>query len=584
MVREERTPLIAVLPFADLSPSRDQAYFAEGISEEILGVLAEEPGLRIIGRTSAARFKSAVDLEALRRVLGVSHVLEGSVRGGAGQVRVNVRLLRSSDGVEVWSERYQRPATDIFALQDEIGASVAAQLGGALGRGKARRRTGVSDVGAYDLYLAGRAHLRRRDRASVTTARALFERAAAIAPAYAPAHAALAEATRLLADDRLGDVPAAEAKAEAERLALRAIRLAPGLADGYAALGFARTYEPGSLEPLERAVRLAPARADARIWLAGGYRLVGRFDDAFRQYEAAYAVEPLWPYAVFNRVDTLSTRRRFDEAEHVVRRYEAVANAPGEAPWLRSIIAEKRGDLSEAVRHGEAAWRRSPDLPDNNARLARAYSMLGLRERASAILPKETEPLHRQITAGQRREAAATAAALGPRFWVDRPIGWRAAEVLAGERRWRDLTRLYDTRFTRPQEFCSYAAGGWAGLGVPFIVALRETGRRSEADVILQCTASGVEAWVRSGDHPPSAWFFSAQVAALQGDTDRALDALDQALAASWQGEHLSPDLSDYPALASLSEEPRFRAARDRLRRDLSRERAEVDALLAPGR
>jgi hypothetical protein len=148
-----------------------------------------------------------------------------------------------------------------------------------------------------------------------------------------------------------------------------------------------------------------------------------------------------------------------------------------------------------------------------------------------------------------------------PRFWVVRPIGWRAAEVLAGERRWRDLTRLYDTRFTRPQEFCSYAAGGWAGWAS---LHRRPAGDGTpiEPTVILQCTASGVEAWVRSGDHPPSAWFFSAQVAALQGDTDRALDALDQALAASWQGEHLSPIFPTI-RLASLSEEPRFRAARD---------------------
>lgn len=374
----------------------------------------------------------------------------------------------------------------------------------------------------------------------------------------------------------MGDLPATQAKTEAERLALNAIRLAPEDADGYAALGFARAYGPASLQPLERAVQLAPERADTRIWLARVHHQAGRFDEALAQYGAAYTIEPLWSNAVYNWVYALATRRRFEEADAVVRRFAFFARDRASVSWFRSIIAEKRGDLSETVRHAEAARAHAPDLSDNNERLAWSYSMLGFRDHAGAVLGRDADPLQQRILTGRRRAAMEMATGLGANFWDDISTAWRGAELLAAERAWPALARLYDARFPTPQALCTYAAGTWTGLGVTFVIALRESGRSTEAEAILGCTSSGVSAWVSSGDHPASAWFFQAQVAALQGNRGGALDALERAIAYGWRGENTSPDLRDYPALDSLASQARFRVAHARLRTVLDRERGEL--------
>jgi TolB-like protein len=177
-------PALAVLPFDDLSPGGGQDYFAEGVAEEILSELASH-GVKVIGRTSARRFADEADLPTLRRALSVSHVLEGSVRSAGGRTRVLVRLVQTSDGAQVWAEEFDREAGDIFAVQDQIGATVARRLSGRLGgRGgdEPAGRAAAAEVEAYNLYLAGRARLRERTEPALNAAEGLFARAVKLDP------------------------------------------------------------------------------------------------------------------------------------------------------------------------------------------------------------------------------------------------------------------------------------------------------------------------------------------------------------------------------------------------------------------
>ncbi|MHC4991787.1 MAG: protein kinase domain-containing protein, partial [Planctomycetota bacterium] len=189
-------PSIAVLPFADMSPAKDQDYFCEGMAEEIINSLSRIQGLHVASRTSAFQFKgAATDIRRIGEQLTVGTVLEGSVRKAGDQLRVTAQLINVSDGYHLWSERYDRPMKDVFAIQDEIAHNIAQALEVTL---SPRERHAVpqaptADVRAYDLYLRGRQFANRFGKRNLVYARTMFTRAIEIDPEYARAWAGLAE-------------------------------------------------------------------------------------------------------------------------------------------------------------------------------------------------------------------------------------------------------------------------------------------------------------------------------------------------------------------------------------------------------
>ena len=578
------TNLVAVLPFEDLSPGGDQAYFAEGVAEEILSDLASHR-VKVLGRTSARRFAESGDVPALRKALGVTHVLEGSLRNAGGQTRVNVRLVQTSDGAQVWAAAFDRDAADIFAVQDQIGKAVAQELSGRLG-GRRSEPLSAANAGtaeAYNLYLAGRARLRERTPAALAMAQALFERCVRLDPKSAAGWAALAETKALLL--RRMAVTQGErfdrAQAEARGLAMQAIRLAPDRAEGYVALGQVERLEAPQLAtaPLERALRLDPSRSDAHIWLGNAYIALGRYKEGLAQIRAAYAIDPLWFNANHNLVTTLSSFGLRDEAETVIARWEANAAQPDRTPALHTELALDRGDLSEALR-----WSLIPEAPAGSANsdLGQIYGALRLPALARTAVPADKatvlDLLHARDLAGMQR----TVHEQGSGIWTVPGHAWMAAMLFNASAR-PDLTlALYRSRFPTPEAFCAWSEES-PEVGAAFAYALIKGGDPAVARRVLDCSEPTIRRWLATGFMRGFNEIEMAQIRALRGDRAGALAGIERAVADGWIGQHTTlSDLRLLPAFESLSAEPRFRAAAARVDVAVMQEQRQALALIGP--
>jgi len=292
---EQAVPSIAVLPFQDLSTEGDQQYFSDGLAEEILNALAQLPGLRVAARTSAFALRGKqMSASRIGEELGVATALEGSVRRAGNRMRVTVQLVSCAEGSQIWSERYDREMTDVFAIQDEIAASVVEKLQVQLGREGTRRRP-TSNVEAYQYYLQGRHFLHQFSQESVPRALERFRLALEHDPEYALAYAGIADCyyvmVIILGASPLEKMPAAR------QAALKAVDLDPELAEGHGILSAieAMHYNWAQAESFStRALELDPASAMARyyraVWLQ---RPFGRFEEAASELESLIEQDPL---------------------------------------------------------------------------------------------------------------------------------------------------------------------------------------------------------------------------------------------------------------------------------------------------
>jgi serine/threonine protein kinase/Flp pilus assembly protein TadD len=293
--RERKEPSIAVLPFLDLSPERDQEYFCDGIAEEILNGLARLGGLRTASRTSAFSFKGQrQDVRAIGSWLDVETVLEGSVRKAGRRLRIAAQLIDAAEGYHLWSESYDRELSDVFAIQREIAQRIVQSLRIELTereRSALLRPTG-RDVEAYELYLRGRQFLYRTRRQDLEYATQLFRRAIEKDPDYARAHAGVADCHSYLYSYFGGRPPDLEA---ARAASTRALELAPDLAEAHAArglaLGLSEQYEAAERE-FESALLLAPQLYEAHYFYARTCLMWGRTERAARLFEEASRVKP----------------------------------------------------------------------------------------------------------------------------------------------------------------------------------------------------------------------------------------------------------------------------------------------------
>jgi adenylate cyclase len=250
---------IAVLPFVNLSSDKEQEYFADGLAEELLDLLAKTPGLHVVARTSSFSFKGkSDDIPTIAAKLKVAHVLEGSVRKSANRLRVTTELVRAADGEQLWSETYDRELKDIFKVQDEIAAAVAGALKLKLAPGQESLPSRSTNTDAYLQYLLGQQYFSRGDTESYRRSVAAYKQAIALDPNYAAAYASLSLAEDYLAD-ALGD---SAGMARSREAAERAIALAPDQPMGYAARGDLRfTYYwdwMGAQADLAKALELGP--------------------------------------------------------------------------------------------------------------------------------------------------------------------------------------------------------------------------------------------------------------------------------------------------------------------------------------
>jgi serine/threonine-protein kinase len=291
---------IAVLPFVNMSPDPEQEYFCEGMAEEIINALAGIEDLRVAARSSAFQFRGrAKDIREVGDALNVDTVLEGSVRTAGRRMRVTAQVVNVRDGYQLWSDRYDREVTDVFAVQDEIAAHIVEALQGTLGAGEGgETKRPTTSLEAYQVYLKGQHNWYKREKLSLHKAAEFFEQAVAQDPSYALAHAGVSNAYSSLAF--YGMEPSA-AREKADAAIARATALDPELADVRAAAGLKATFLHWDWEVAESeltgAIAANPSHVLAYCWYSFVLAWTGRGEEAVVQAGKSREIDPLSPYA-----------------------------------------------------------------------------------------------------------------------------------------------------------------------------------------------------------------------------------------------------------------------------------------------
>jgi serine/threonine-protein kinase len=358
---------IAVLPFDNLSRDPDNAYFAEGVQDEILTRLAKVADLKVIARTSTQRFKSApADLPEIAKQLGVANILEGSVQKSGDQVRVNVQLINALTNAHLWAEIYDRKLSDIFVVQSDIAKMVAdtlqAKLTGSEKQLIAAQTT--NDTTAYELYHKGRSLWEKRSGDNIPKAIAFYEQAIARDPNYARAYAGLASAYIIVpfyaGADRL------DSYSKAKVAALKALRLDSNLAEAHVALGkvlFLREIDlAGAMREYKRAIELKPNDATAHHWFGNDtLAALGRFEEAVAEGKRAVELDPLSIVINTDLGATFFSAHRYDESVTQLRKTLEIDPTSFYAHYNLGIVLQLMGDLSGAI----AEYEKAKQLGDN---------------------------------------------------------------------------------------------------------------------------------------------------------------------------------------------------------------------------
>jgi len=393
-VAEISAKSIAVLPFDNLSRDPDNAYFAEGVQDEILTRLAKVADLKVISRTSTQRFKSApADLREIAKQLGVTHILEGSVQKAGDSVRVNVQLINALTDVHLWADTYDRKLTDIFAIESEIAKNVTENL-------KARLNDRAEEVlaarptenpEAHELYLKGRYFWNRRSTASLRKAGDYFQKAIDLDPKYALAYAGLADVHSLVpvyaGTAPQDDVPKALAAAR------KAVDLDDRLAESHTSLGNAlvSSVQLKLAEPeFRRALELNPNYATAHQWLAECLFGQGRFSESLAENERAHELDPLSLIINASYASSLAGAGRYEEAVQQARKTLDLDPELVPGHEILGQIYEDEGKLNEAIIEYSKANELGP-TPSNFAMLAHAYAKTGRMGETRKILDKLTD-------------------------------------------------------------------------------------------------------------------------------------------------------------------------------------------------
>jgi TolB-like protein/Tfp pilus assembly protein PilF len=363
---------IAVLPLANESGEASQQYFSDGISEDLITALSQFPGLKVIGRSSAFKFRdSKEDSRSIGEKLGVAHLLEGSVRRSGNMVRVSAELIDAADGTTQWSERYDRPYNDLFALQDEITRSVAGALKPKLLPGEHASeqsdRPSSGNLEAYNALLQGRFYVARGSQADFRKAIEFFTQTTELDPRYALAWTGLANCWDSLASGYLDGAQAQEAYAKARDAVGRALRISPDLAAAHISRGnLLRNADidwRGSAEEYRRAIALAPGAGSAVYALGKQLAASGEVDQAIELTRQALTTDPLHASWYQWLAVYLAAVNRPEEAERAIHR--ALELQPGAATfhyWL-TVIQIRRGNaqgaLTAAQQEVDEGWQRA---------------------------------------------------------------------------------------------------------------------------------------------------------------------------------------------------------------------------------
>ena len=351
---------IAVLPLVNTSGDAANDYFSDGLSEELIAVLAKIPGLKIIGRSSSFLFKGkSDDSRAIGEKLGVANLLEGSVRKQGDRVRIVAELINAADGRALWSETYDRELKDVFAVQSEIAVAVTEQLKIKLLGAPAKSDAAPSNdnLAAYNALQQGTFYFRLSTEEGTRKATEFYGEAIRLDPGYALAYANLSGAWRLLAAGWLGGAEAKEAYAKARKAAQTALSLAPNLSAAHEALGFV-LFTPdfdfaGAEAEFRKAEKLAPADAGPKTALSILFGAQGRLAEAEKMARQALALDPLGVTRYLYLARILIGVGRYDEAEAALRKAVALQPAASRLHAHLTTIDVLRGNATGALQDAE---------------------------------------------------------------------------------------------------------------------------------------------------------------------------------------------------------------------------------------
>jgi len=383
---------IAVLPFVNMSGNPENEYFSDGLTEELLNVLAKMNGLRVAARTSSFRFKGEVgDPAVIGQALNVNHLLEGSVRQSGDRIRITAQLINAADGYHLWSETYDRTLDDVFAIQDEISRAVGQALEvRLLGDETADKPVQVAtrNMDAYNAYLKGTQKLAASGVDTYRAAEAYFQEAIRLDPDFAAAHAGLALSWQALAD--WGTLGMQETYPKIEEQVEKAVALDPDLPAAWSLRGWLRyNRDPknpdraGAMEALRQALALEPGNALASEWLAATLSEIGNREEAVEILDDAIERDPLSVRLRLKLANTCDDLTWFERADENYRMAVELAPRDPNAAWQYAGFKINRGEVAQGliIAGPVAEW--DPLDPEVPAGLFVDYLHLGDEDRAA---------------------------------------------------------------------------------------------------------------------------------------------------------------------------------------------------------
>lgn len=398
-----RRVMLAVLPFENLSGDEEQEYFSDGLTDEMIAQLGRlnPQRLGVIARTSAMKYKHTnKGIDLIGRELGVSYVLEGSVRRSASRVRVTAQLIQVSDQTHLWADSYDRNVGDLLTLQSEVAQAIASEIRVQLTPQAQVRMANARpvNVDVYEAYLRGRYFWNRRTRESLDKSVWHFTKALEVDPGYAPAYAGLADAYLTQLDYNY--LSPHDAFALANRVVLHALTLDDTLAEPHTSLGHLRLHEfewAAAEQQFQRAIELNPGYGTAHYYYGNLLAALGRWDEAFAEAQRALALDPMSPNTRQNQLFIFYLGRRYDEA--LALAHETIELDPSYLAihYYVGLIYDRLGNYDAAITAftklvGPATSRGATVL----AALGRTYAIAGRRQEARRVLKQLEEVSKRE--------------------------------------------------------------------------------------------------------------------------------------------------------------------------------------------
>ncbi len=569
------TYALAVLPFSDMSADQDQRHFADGMSEEILNLLAQRRVLKVIARTSSFSYRGQEgQLAKIAEELGVTHVLEGSVRKGGEQLRISVQLVDANTSEYVWTDSYDRglSGANILAIQSDIATEVAESLNAELSdeQRATRARALTRNVDALDAYFEARQLMETRYPAKLSQALGLLQQAVALDPNFPLAYVAIADTYRLL--NAYGDISAREADALGLQAVQTALTLNDELGEAYATLGnliWVTGDHEGAERAFRRAIELAPNYAPAYQWY-GEYlaRFGGAPEKGVSYTKMAVALDPKSAIINTDHAEALASAGRVDEA---IAQFEAaIAIDPSMIPaYTGKAMALHRtmGRTAEAIPIFRQAREIAEDAPNPSLYLALAYLDLNDVDTATGYIDEVLD------VAPDHTHAVAIAMEAQMQQGLTE-LSWRSAERVLQDWPRHGLSHLYlRDRFLEAQDIDGAVAhyrqyfpelfvrGAETvdaenfDVAIDLAHALMLAGRQAHAEDLL------TEAWQRLSAQPRLTYgpyrIADVRIHAIRGNTDAALGALREAVASGWRNRWWYPMERDL-ALLGLRDQPEF--------------------------